>query len=260
MVVLKLIEEMKIEAANLGDSGYALFHVLEDDTLDMYFRSPAQQKTHNFPFQCGGETGDNPEEAEEFLHEDVRDGDVALVFSDGFHDNVFDSGMVHCMEEYLYGGLITSLSRAADCLARKAYFLGKNPEFQSPWMKEFKHFKDVGIPVMNQPPENFPYMGGKADDITVTVAQIFTDKGADDPRRQLAAQDTYFESQKTIYTGGVYDNSHEPLLRARFNEREDKAQKPVSKDQPTREKVLELVRIAQMNQMLAAQREAEQKQ
>ena len=47
--MLKLIEDMKIQAANLGDSGYALFHVLEDDTLEMYFRSPAQQKTHNFP-------------------------------------------------------------------------------------------------------------------------------------------------------------------------------------------------------------------
>ena len=30
---------------------------------------------------------------------DVRDGDVVLVFTDGFHDNVFDSGMVHCIEE-----------------------------------------------------------------------------------------------------------------------------------------------------------------
>ena len=50
MVVLRLVEEMKIQAANLGDSGYALFHVLPDDTLEMYFRSPTQQKTHNFPY------------------------------------------------------------------------------------------------------------------------------------------------------------------------------------------------------------------
>ena len=101
----------------------------EDDTLEMYFRSPSQQKTHNFPFQCGGDAGDDPETAEKFLHEDVREGDVVLVFSDGFHDNVFDSGMYHCIEEQLYDGLVTSLSEAADCLARKAYFLGKNLEF-----------------------------------------------------------------------------------------------------------------------------------
>jgi serine/threonine protein phosphatase PrpC len=42
VVVLKLIKDMKISAANLGDSGYALFHVLPDDTLEMYFRSPTQ--------------------------------------------------------------------------------------------------------------------------------------------------------------------------------------------------------------------------
>ena len=33
VTALKLVENMKIEAANLGDSGYALFHVLPDDTL-----------------------------------------------------------------------------------------------------------------------------------------------------------------------------------------------------------------------------------
>ena len=54
VVALKLIEDMKIDAANLGDSGYALYHVNPDDTLEMYFRSKSQQKTHNFPFQCGG--------------------------------------------------------------------------------------------------------------------------------------------------------------------------------------------------------------
>ena len=95
----------------------------------MYFRSPTQQKTHNFPYQCGGEYGDDPAWAEKFLHEDVRDGDVVLVYTDGFHDNIFDSGMPQCIEEQLYDDLVVSLSTAADCLARKAYFLGKNTNF-----------------------------------------------------------------------------------------------------------------------------------
>ena len=116
----------------MGDSGYALFHVLSDDTLEMYFRSPAQQRTHNFPYQCGstpdGGKGDDPMDADKYINE-VRDGDVVLVFTDGFHDNVFESGMAHCIEEYTYNGLVTSMGAAADCLARKAYFLGKNPDF-----------------------------------------------------------------------------------------------------------------------------------
>ena len=101
---------MTIRSANLGDSGYALFHVRPDDTLEMYYRSPSQQKIHNFPYQCGGDGSDDPNLAEVYEHKDVRDGDVVLVFSDGFHDNVFDSGMSYCIEEYLYDGLVTSLS------------------------------------------------------------------------------------------------------------------------------------------------------
>ena len=83
---------------------------------------------------------------------------------------MFDSGFHYCIEEELYGGLVTSLSKAADCLARKAYFLGKNKDFQSPWMKEFMFYKDNNLPVINKPPEGFKFLGGKEDDITVTVA------------------------------------------------------------------------------------------
>ena len=191
LVIIRLLEGLKIEGANLGDSGYALFHVNKDDTIEMYFRSPSQQKTHNFPFQCGS-TGDSPEEAEYFLNEDVREGDVVLVFSDGVVDNVYDSGLYHCIEEYLYDGLVVSLSQAADCLARKAYFLGKNNEYRSPWMAEFKHYEDSGIPVLYPAEEGYDFIGGKHDDITITLAQVFSDNGPDDPHRQLAANDTFF--------------------------------------------------------------------
>ena len=33
VVVLKLFDNLTIKAANLGDCGYALFHILENDTL-----------------------------------------------------------------------------------------------------------------------------------------------------------------------------------------------------------------------------------
>ena len=40
VVVLRLLDDMRLESANLGDSGYALFHVdHEADTLEMYYRS-----------------------------------------------------------------------------------------------------------------------------------------------------------------------------------------------------------------------------
>ena len=48
---------------------------------------------------------DDPYDADKFVH-DVKDGDIVLMFSDGFTDNVFDSGMVHCIEEHLKDGLV----------------------------------------------------------------------------------------------------------------------------------------------------------
>ena len=116
-------------------------------------------------------------------------------------------------------------------------------------MAEFKHYKDVGIPVMNPAPEGHPFLGGKQDDVTITLAQVFTDKGPDDPHRQLSANDTYFPKQKTLYTGGVYSNKKEGFKRARFNSRNDKTYKPVSKDAPTTESVNKLMREAREMQM-----------
>ena len=88
-------------------------------------------------------------------------------------------------------------------------------------MKEYQLYHETGIPLLNPAPANFDYIGGKADDITVTLAQVFLDKGPDDPRRSLATNDLFLPASKTIYEGGVYDNSRESFYRARFNERHD---------------------------------------
>jgi len=99
-VAVKIVNDHTIEAVNLGDSGYALFHVRPDNTLDMYFKSKSQQKTHNFPSQCGRQS-DDPRTADVYHHDDVQDGDVLLLFTDGFSDNVYESGFPYCIEEEL---------------------------------------------------------------------------------------------------------------------------------------------------------------
>ena len=64
-------------------------------------------------------------------------------------------------------------------------------------------------------------MGGKEDDITVTVAQVFkNDRGPEDPRLKLAENDTFFRDSKTIYTGDVPLNSSESFNKARFRPNE----------------------------------------
>ena len=53
------------------------------------------------------------------------------------------------------------------------------------------------------------------------MAQIFADKGPDDPRRQLAANDTYFTDSIFLYTENHYIpyNKKEGFVKARFNDR-----------------------------------------
>jgi len=84
-------------------------------------------------------------------------------------------------------------------------------------MKEYKWYWDNDITLLRPAYEDYPFIGGKEDDITITVAQIFRDdRGADDPRKQLAMRDTFFTEAKYLYTGGVPLNSSESFFRARF--------------------------------------------
>ena len=63
------------------------------------------------------------------------EGDIVVLYSDGLSDNVFRSGMYQCLEEEMEGGVLKSPSKAADCLARKAYWLGKERDYISPFQK-----------------------------------------------------------------------------------------------------------------------------
>ena len=58
------------------------------------------------------------------------------------------------------------MSAAADCIAIKAYHLGKNEAWDSPF-------------ALGARANRMQYYGGKHDDITVTVAQIFTGEKAE---------------------------------------------------------------------------------
>ena len=60
--------------------------------------------------------------------------------------------------------MITNLSRAADCQARTAYTLGKNPKHNSPFAQ--------GARAIGK-----RFDGGKHDDISVIVAQWHVDTG-----------------------------------------------------------------------------------
>ena len=67
-----------------------------------------------------------------------------------------------------------------------------------------------GMRMSQYPPAGYNFMGGKEDDVTVTVAQIFAadDRlGANDPMRSLAKSDTYLKEQKTVYKEKITNNT-----------------------------------------------------
>ena len=67
LTIVKVENTTTISTTNIGDSGYALFHVVKNEETgamipEVYFRSKEQQKSFNFPYQIGSR-GDPPESA-----------------------------------------------------------------------------------------------------------------------------------------------------------------------------------------------------
>lgn len=68
-----------------------------------------------------------------------------MVYSDGYSDNVFSDKFKICLEKLIdpKSSLITNMSRAADCQARRAWILSKDRNYKSPWqahcMKNDRH-------------------------------------------------------------------------------------------------------------------------
>ena len=161
--------------------------------------------------------GNNPRESAWLKHE-YRDGDVIVMYSDGYGDNMFPSGIFQCLEDQLKDGIMVSLGKAADCLAIKAHWLGLNPEYLSPFNIEWRKALEANDPfaVSRWPKFLGAPIGGKHDDITVTVAQIFHEKEGE-PRKGTAAADPHFPESKKLYTGDIPPNRYEPFVRPRYN-------------------------------------------
>jgi protein phosphatase PTC7 len=171
--VLQLTAPDTVRTLNIGDSGYGIYRVTTDDKVENLFVSPVGQKRFNFPHQIGGHHGDRVANVAKEESHTVQPGDVIVAYSDGVSDNLdpaedFDACLLDYLEE--------SYSLAADCIARRAYELGKDESFDSPFAAGARRAGWRN------------YRGGKHDDITVTVARVFKGGEAvpvkDDPHYQ----------------------------------------------------------------------------
>jgi len=183
-----------IKTLNIGDSGYSIHRRNADNNneLEVVFASEAQQKGFNYPYQIGGQYGDDVKTvAFEMEHSDIRpEDDIIIVYSDGVSDNLYPREFHPCINDYTAddGEELISLSLVADCIARTAYELGKNKKYLSPFAREAR--KTEG---------RYMSIGGKHDDITVVVARV---RLSANPAAELL-DDPYYEESIFLYTEDV---------------------------------------------------------
>mmetsp|Transcript_10747 Transcript_10747/g.12162 ORF Transcript_10747/g.12162 Transcript_10747/m.12162 type:complete len:437 (-) Transcript_10747:56-1366(-) len=186
--VVRLKDAHILETLNIGDSGYSIHRRYPESNsnstseLQVVYASVPGTKGFNFPFQLGGQYGDQVHDegvADGPKEHTLQDKDVIVVVSDGVIDNIDPHEYHDCINRYTYQtkqyskhnnnnnnnnntSLTTPLldySAVADCIARKAYFLGKDESYVSPFTRSAAKYGKH-------------YLGGKHDDITVTVAQV----------------------------------------------------------------------------------------
>ncbi|CAI2377645.1 unnamed protein product [Moneuplotes crassus] len=151
-----------IDTTVLGDSSYLLLRP-ENGTLKTLFRSKEQQKSFNFPYQCGT-NGDDPKLAVDNRHP-VKDGDIIVMGSDGVFDNCFDPEIIDILTKNLKNGILTNLQGLSDEIAALSSTHGHDENWRSPFeiSAEKAYHRKV-------------FLGGKLDDISVIVTQIHLSK------------------------------------------------------------------------------------
>ena len=207
--VLKVSGKSTISALNIGDSGYSIHRINKttenDFAVKLLFSSEPGQRQFNFPYQIGGKYGDVVAEVAQISTHEFQDGDIIIVYSDGVSDNLYPEEFHPCIENYLVLDDEPSLSYSlvADCIARTAYWLGKDPNFNSPFAKGARAAGWGN------------YKGGKHDDISVVVAQIF--QGT---KVEQTEMDPHFPESVHIYTGRVPPVTDLPRPRKVFAHQE----------------------------------------
>jgi protein phosphatase PTC7 len=166
--VCRLRSDSTLEIANLGDSGLRIVR-----NGHIAFATDPLQHGFNMPFQLGNKNlipyTDVPQSS---LHSvvSVLPGDVIVMASDGFFDNVWDEDLARLVK---HSCLIEDVDQK-DCVANMAEHLAlvaasnsQDDMYRSPWSVECSK-KGDNVSLLRK---LFP-RGGKVDDITVVLARV----------------------------------------------------------------------------------------
>jgi serine/threonine protein phosphatase PrpC len=152
-----VLRDDELRIANLGDSG-----VLVIRQGDFVFRTEAQQRSFNVPYQLGLPERDSPDEAQQFTVKLER-GDIVILATDGMFDNLFDEDIADevakCIRADARG--MADPVRISRALASRAREVSEDSRYAT------SPFQSRAVA------EGFYYQGGgKLDDITVIVAVV----------------------------------------------------------------------------------------
>lgn len=206
-----------IRGVNLGDSGISIYR-----SGKIAYQSKPQVHAFNTPFQLnilptefqkmeekharelsgdeerGARIQDSPLDADQFIYQ-LKHGDVVVLSTDGFLDNVFPSKALDLVTKHMQEsgdwivdpkeGIVSvspekvsnsnqflsnnSASSLANKLTQLAYNISRDSRANTPFSKELSEVART------------PYTGGKEDDITVMVLYVRKNAGLKDIKASL---------------------------------------------------------------------------
>jgi len=157
-----VLDSKKIDCANLGDSGFALYRRSQDGGFKSIYKSKEQQHQFNYPYQLGTESTDLPSHADKITHR-VQVGDIIALGTDGLFDNLYDWQIAAILNKHLNSPIQklqdVPQQNLAEVIAQSAQKIGKMRHTSSPFAESAeKHGKH--------------WSGGKLDDITVILTFV----------------------------------------------------------------------------------------
>ncbi|KAJ3119699.1 hypothetical protein HK098_005220 [Nowakowskiella sp. JEL0407] len=170
-ILFAVLRDEDIHIANLGDCGLMLIR----GGREIVFRTEEQQHSFNFPYQLGTGSSDSPLDAQVYKVK-VKHGDIVVLGTDGFFDNVFDDEVLDIVRKVSPNfGESDNISmdlpqRISDALLKRAREVAEDTRAPT------SPFQARAIE------EGLYYQGGKLDDITVVVGVIVSDEDSPDRR------------------------------------------------------------------------------
>mmetsp|Transcript_40586 Transcript_40586/g.101519 ORF Transcript_40586/g.101519 Transcript_40586/m.101519 type:complete len:361 (-) Transcript_40586:197-1279(-) len=157
-----------LKGVNVGDSGLSVVRRnAEDGALKVVWKTNPQQHFFNCPFQLGGSSPDSPDQAMKFTVP-LQTGDLVVVGTDGFYDNVYENQMIDLLE-YTKDQDATAIAQSLVGYARQQQ---EDPSILVPYGVEAKEAGQT-------------WSGGKLDDTCVMILQFWNP--ADYPAQEVAA-------------------------------------------------------------------------